>query len=166
MNKTIMGNFRDSTTPNDDIYFLGDFAMGIKLKHPALLKEFTEGRTVFGILGNHDQLKKEVYLQYFKEVHLSLEIELQGHKCLLSHYPYEPLPGEEIGHRNDFRFLDRRPQKVPERFLLHGHSHSTPETRLGEGALDIGIDPWYYRPVSEQTIVPLIEKWKSGNWNT
>ena len=165
MNRTIIGNFRDSTTPTDEILLLGDICMGQKVLMPALLKELTEGRYCSLVAGNHDPLPKEVYLQYFKGgVFTELEIEIGGVKVLLSHYPYAPSdPNAEVGSRRDYdqRFLERRPAKVPGRFLLHGHSHSKPEDRLDleAGSWDIGVDANGYKPVSEDTLKPIISEW-------
>jgi calcineurin-like phosphoesterase family protein len=56
------------------------------------------------------------------------------------------------------RYKEWRPSraKYPYHWLLHGHRHSVPKDRVGDRAIDVGIDPWG-RILSLDEIMDIVE---------
>lgn len=85
MNEVIIGNWRGVVRPDDDIYILGDLIF--KSSEPqSLLKQLT-GRLHL-IKGNHDTfIKKTECREFFKSVDDLLEVDDEGRRVILCHYP-------------------------------------------------------------------------------
>ena len=88
MSDTIIKNWNSTITKNDDIFFLGDFAMN--LKYLFFLNQLNF-RKIFWILGNHDKLNK--ILKYREKYNLNVElfnelfVKTKGYILYLNHFP-------------------------------------------------------------------------------
>ena len=81
--------------------------------------------------------------------HGEVELELAGGiEVRLCHFPYEGDSGERD------RYVEERPVDDG-RWLLHGHVHET--WRQRGRMINVGVDAWAGRPVSEQRLVELIQ---------
>ncbi|SEA16165.1 Calcineurin-like phosphoesterase superfamily protein [Desulfuromusa kysingii] len=119
--------------PVDTVYHLGDLAFG----HQG----FNVARRLNGykklILGNHDILDTQDYLQVFAKLHGSLFF--KG-TALLSHIPVHP-------QQLNSRYL----------FNVHGHMHG----RAGiedKRYIDIGVDAWDFKPVAWSDLKKVMEE--------
>jgi calcineurin-like phosphoesterase family protein len=156
------------TDDTDTVYCLGDMSF-----KPYILREylpFLNGRKIL-IFGNHDPIfkmmvsgdKKKVEFAIskaidlgFAEVHKELMLDIDGVGAVkLSHFPY--LPADIDGLEDyELRYQTLRPKPEHEQLLLHGHIHSNWLINVDVCAtpmLNVGIDVWDLRPVSELEIV-------------
>ncbi len=119
--------------PGDKVYFLGDLAMS-KKHLPKIAK--LNGTKIL-IKGNHDQEKLSVYLEYFKDVRASHQLD----KMLLTHIPIHP------------GSLSRWKANV------HGHTH-TGNVMLDDGTKDkryicVCVEQINFTPVSLEELKTL-----------
>lgn len=119
--------------PVDTVIHLGDITMGKQgLNSVRRLNGYKKL-----ILGNHDNLDTQEYLQVFAKLHGSLFF--KG-AALLTHVPVHP---QQLNHRFAFN--------------IHGHLH-------GRGGIDdqryidVGIDAWDFRPVAWSELKKIIEE--------
>jgi calcineurin-like phosphoesterase family protein len=161
-----------TVAPDDLVYCLGD--MSYKQTCLEAYMPRMHGRKIL-VVGNHDpffkrmtELSLKTHMQNemreaarqagFESVHLQLDIEIPGVGATrLNHFPYEPVNKEGVAEYN-LRFLNHRPRRGKEKLLLCGHVHSDFRTNREPGhppAINVGIDQWAMRPVSETEIASL-----------
>lgn len=86
MNKTIISNWNKKVGKDDIVYILGDFAYRNKCRASQYLKQLNG--EIHLIKGNHDSwLKDEEARKCLKSINNYLEIDDNGRKVVLSHYP-------------------------------------------------------------------------------
>jgi len=124
MDAAIVGAWNRLVGPDDEVWVLGDFALG------TLAESLPRGRLLHGtkhlVVGNHDRpftgKMEDRYLEEggFTSVHHgTVELVLDpGHTVACSHFPSRGDSGETD------RFLSDRPEDVGG-WLLHGHVHDT-----------------------------------------
>lgn len=170
MDDYLVDQWNATVAQNDVVYCLGDFCYDYQQMCDVL--PFLNGEKIL-ISGNHDPFFKklveprskmdahELALQAgFSELHLHHEIVLPEIGLVrLSHFPYAP-PNQKGLPAVELRYLEHRPSRGKEKLLLHGHVHSQWLEHVYPGLppmLNIGVDMWEMRPVSEMEI---IEKFK------
>lgn len=148
--------WNDRVQPEDTVYYLGDFSM-----KPSAMERFVKrlNGTIVLVAGNHDLLpgkklqRHETYKRHFAEVLFDTYIteEFMGKLSLirLCHFPYAPPENEKI-EGYDLRYLDLRPKKGSEDWLLHGHVHNSWKRR--GNMINVGADQWDFQPISLQEI--------------
>lgn len=111
----------------DDIWHLGDFAVGLRQPAVAALLERLQGRKHL-VTGNNDPAWLTA-LPGWSSVQPYAELELEGTGLVLCHYAFRSWRNMGRGWLN-----------------LHGHSHGRlkPMTRQ----VDVGVDVWDFRPVT------------------
>lgn len=119
MNKTITDTINKYVAEDDILYFLGDWCMGGHNKTPHY-RSLLNCNTIHFVRGNHDG-KIDLYRDSFTSLNHILEIELQGNKFYLSHYPNDNWFGRDSGVIH-----------------LFGHCHNT-HSAQGK-SMDVGID--------------------------
>jgi calcineurin-like phosphoesterase family protein len=127
----LIDRWNEVVSPNDEIWHLGDFALGPSDRILEILAVLNGSKHL--IIGNNDgpatlSASEWVSIQHYKE------ITLEGAHLVLCHYP--------------FRTWNRMGRGVID---LHGHSHAKlkPITRQ----FDVGVDAFDYRPVTLSTIL-------------
>lgn len=87
MNEYIITKWNEKVTDKDNIYILGDFSNGNEIETENILKKL-KGKKIL-LLGNHDDviIKNKNLFKYFEKIENYLEIEDDGSKIVLSHYP-------------------------------------------------------------------------------
>lgn len=162
MHATFMKNFWDNVAPEDELYLLGDIAMGV-FEDSLKIVQALPGKK-FLIPGNHDRvfpkLNTESRISRFKPLYeeaglevLSLwheiQIEVDGvvYDVRLSHVPSSP---ERYEGRAD-KLAFARPIDDG-KFLIHGHTHSSEKISDNPRELHIGVDANDWSPVSEEEI--------------
>lgn len=137
MNAGLVAKWNASVKPGDDLYFLGDFALGKERDAVDHILPMLNGRK-FLIKGNHDASCVKATVRW-ASVHDYLEIRPEGAPLIvLCHYPFAVWNGSHHGSIN-----------------LHGHSHGTfksPNPRQ----IDVGVDCWDYKPVSLRSLMDFI----------
>lgn len=165
---TIVRNLDELVAPDDDLYVLGDISSGSKTSLDEalrLLHRLNVGRTHrVLILGNHDSTRLEAgkirkFITEFGQVALRGATTIHGYgNVLLSHYPYanhlddEPHDGLSTNATSDrFRHLAIPDDKHST--LLHGHTHATTPNEFNDPRqINVGLDAWNLKPVSEASI--------------
>jgi len=130
MDEALIRNWNSVVGPEDDIYHLGDFAMG-KTPAPAILARLNGNKHL--IWGNHDsdQVRAD---PLWASAQPMLEIRLDGHFIVLCHYAMKVW---NKSHRGSLMF--------------HGHSHgSLPGS---DQSCDVGVDNFGQIPVTLEQIL-------------
>lgn len=158
----LCANWWANVTDEDEVYVLGDAAMG-DLDKSLSLFAMLPGQKKF-VPGNHDRIfsgtnSKAKIAQYwsvyeaagFEILPENAEIDIITPKgvrtILLSHFPYQET---ELPHD---KWLKHRPDMSRKLPLLHGHTHS--RNRFSENPLEfnIGVDANDFAPVPETVIM-------------
>lgn len=132
MNELIISNWNSVVSEKDEVYILGDVAMGQIDKAPALISRLNGKKYL--IKGNHDKTltKKleraehsyaDILFEWVKDYHeMSYSYQGKKHFICMSHFPMSHWNGMNNGS-----------------LMLHGHCHGTP-TGLTGRIKDVGID--------------------------
>ncbi len=128
----LIARWNETVGPDDEVWHLGDFALGPKAERIAEILASLNGRKHL-ILGNNDPPVTREAPGWASIAHYA-EFEVDGRRLVLCHYP--------------FRTWNRMGQGVLD---LHGHSHGrlSPQPRQ----YDVGVDLWDFRPVTLATIL-------------
>ncbi len=140
MSEALLSYWVDTVKPTDDIYVLGDLAMGRKERLYDLLPKLT-GR-IHLILGNHDyRIKKEKNLhEYFVCVEKVKSISINKQKIVMMHYPIAFW--EDMGHGS---------------IMAHGHCHGDP-TGLSGRIKDVGVDTNNFKFYNMEDLIVEMQK--------
>jgi calcineurin-like phosphoesterase family protein len=141
--------------PEDMVYYLGDFAMNVRLV--PLLAHRLAGKKIL-IPGNHDKCWKKQestrwhshYLEAgFEEITQELHLDIAGETVLLNHLPYrnERDPSQKY-------FADRPVDNGG--WLIHGHVHQ--RWKVSRKQINVSVDVWNFEPISMDTIAAIIKE--------
>jgi calcineurin-like phosphoesterase family protein len=112
--------------PRDEVWHLGDFAMGATPERCQAIFRRLRGRKIL-VRGNHDK-KRTLDLPWHSQ-HIVATPKIAGKRLVLSHYPMRAWMGAFRGSLH-----------------LFGHTHGKlPDTNR---SCDVGVDRWSYRPVT------------------
>lgn len=157
MDLDLVQRWNAAVSPDDEIWVLGDLAMG-RIDDSLNLAELLAGRKVL-VPGNHDRCwagarrgRREQWLDRYADAGFEIvdrpdPITLSGQRTLLDHFPYE---GDS---RSQERYVEHRPADRGE-WLLHGHVHG--KWRQCGRQINVGVDAWGGYPVSEETLAKLV----------
>jgi len=170
MNSSLSGMINSFVGPDDELWILGDLALGKFENTLGLTRELTAGRIVL-VAGNHDRChpvngpKHEKWIDIYRDrsrsgldevILTNTQLELSdGTTVNVSHFPFTPQPAEHRvahGKSAEDRFAAWRPVDDGN-WLLCGHIHD--KWRQNGRQVNVGIDAWN-RPVSEREIIELI----------
>lgn len=128
----LIARWNETVGPNDEVWHLGDFALGPSPERTAEILEGLNG-TKHLILGNNDGPATLEAPGWASRQHYA-ELTVDGRDLVLCHYPFRTWNGIGRG-----------------RIDIHGHSHGrlTPIPRQ----YDVGVDVWDFRPVPLVTIL-------------
>ncbi|OIQ92638.1 hypothetical protein GALL_254610 [mine drainage metagenome] len=170
MDVHLIAQWNATVGPHDTVYCLGDFSYMASSSEQALQQ--MNGKKIL-VCGNHDPFFKlmqgtseqkehahDIALQCgFSELYWQHTIEIKGvGQVKLAHFPYVPLNDAAEDQR---RYLELRPEPTGENLLLHGHVHSHWKYQQDAGKplmINVGIDVWGLRPVSENDLVSLFHE--------
>lgn len=156
MNQALIDNTNEMVEPTDELWLVGDAAMGARSVSVPLFKQL-RCRNLFLVPGNHDHVHR-MYPKWRKHVDLyeaagftimdsQVTVQIAGQDVLVCHFPYF----------GDSQFEDRysglRPDDVGQ-WLIHGHTHSN--ERVRDRQIHVGVDAWGMRPVPESQIEEII----------
>ena len=142
MNEKLVNNWRLMVKPNDVVYFLGDFIFSVNKETIAQVVGSLRAKEVRFIAGNHDShLKaatKQLFTSYseYKEITVNDSTAPAGiQHIVLCHYPLLSWNRSFYGS-----------------WMLHGHCHGGLGDDINALRLDVGVDPWGFKPVSYEEI--------------
>ena len=152
MDRALIDGWNEVVTPGDDVWVLGDVAMG-RIDSTLALAARLRGRKHL-VCGNHDRCwsghgnrAAEWVSRYqaagFDVRQGELELRVAGRPVLACHFPYF---GDSLA---EDRYLGARPRDRGQ-WLLHGHVHE--RWRQRDRMINVGVDAWNYRPVSEEAV--------------
>jgi len=159
MNAALVKGWNSRVTDEDTVWVLGDVCMG-PIQESLDLIPLLAGRKIL-MPGNHDRCwdghplrnrSRDWDARYldagFAEiVQGPFLLRIPGFPVLLSHFPYS-------GDSHDLdRYTAHRPADDGG-WLLHGHVHE--KWRQRGRMINVGVDAWQGKPVSEDTVVGLM----------
>jgi calcineurin-like phosphoesterase family protein len=154
MDRGLIEGWNDTVADGDEVWVLGDMAMGRIDESLTLVRELAGTKLL--VPGNHDRCwpgrgeravewvgryRDAGFAEILPEV---VELPIDGQPARACHFPYY---GDS---HDDARFESHRPVDDG-RLLLHGHVHT--RWRVEGRQVNVGCDVWGYRPVSEAEIV-------------
>lgn len=170
MNRNIIDNINSMVSQDDELWILGDIAMGQLEFSLPLVKRILARKII--VAGNHDRIhpyygtKSTRFLPQYLEATGAERIETgnttltlsDGTNVLVSHFPYPDKDFRPQVSRNGKintkdKFADYR-LKDEGGWLLCGHVHE--KWAVQGKQINVGIDAWGGKPVSEDTIIDLI----------
>lgn len=140
MDERLIQNWNSLVDPNDTVFFLGDFGLGTT-DHLSALCNQLQGYKIC-IRGNHDGTPAKMHKIGFSLVLESAFIKIGRHPVELIHIPSHP---------------------TPPHYQLHGHVHEKRPNRIIDRQLNLSVEVWDYKPVSEQTLVSLLDRAERDN---
>jgi calcineurin-like phosphoesterase family protein len=132
MERAIVERWNETVAADDEVWHLGDFALGPPPQRIAELLAALNGRKHL-IIGNNDGPGTLEQPGWASVQHYA-EPTVDGKRLVLCHYP--------------FRTWNRMGQGVVN---LHGHSHG--RLKAATRQYDVGVDVWDFRPVTLATIL-------------
>jgi len=133
MDDVILVNYQRALSSDDDLWIVGDFAVCHSRNAQRLeyLLSSIPGRKRL-VRGNHDKpwITK---LAGWESVHELVEINDDGTRVVLCHYPMITFPGARHGG-----------------FNLFGHVHNN--WQGSRNSVNVGVDVWDFRPVTLEDI--------------
>jgi calcineurin-like phosphoesterase family protein len=140
MNNAMAEEWNNKVEPNDLVYILGDVAF-MSGSDAGRMMTRLNGKKIL-IEGNHDKktLKDVTFYNAFDEIHKYLDINYDGHKIVMFHYPISEW---DQMHRGALHF--------------HGHLHGGKSGLEQYRALDVGMDSTGEIVISMERAIRLIE---------
>lgn len=135
MNERLIANWNALVKPQDTVFFLGDFGLGSTDFLTSLCARLHGNKIC--IRGNHDGTPAKMHTIGFTVALESAFIKIGRHQVELIHIPSQPAPSH---------------------FQLHGHVHEKRPNKLVDRQLNLSVEVWDYKPVSEKTIVALLDR--------
>lgn len=159
MNEAMIDRWNITVSPDDSVFILGDLAMG-KIEESLSLVPLLNG-TKYLLPGNHDRnWMRNKGFERWVPIYLGAGLidwrdrpfvgageALGGVRH--SHFPYAPA-GEY-----DERYAEFHPTDTGH-WLLHGHVHDAWKIRGRQ--INVGVDVWDFRPVSELEIINIMKE--------
>ena len=170
MNVDLVNRAADTVEAGDELWHLGDVALGFLDSSLTNLARIAVDVTL--VAGNHDRChpyngpRGERFVEVYREKCRLSELILtntglrlaNGVEAQVSHFPYaDPNPQPEIG-RNGKPVIDKYASWRPVddgSWLLCGHVHES--WRQRGRMINVGVDAWGGCPVSEERVIGLIE---------
>ena len=123
MNEAMIKEWNDMVCPEDTVYILGDVAFLPADKAAEIMRRLNGTKIL--VEGNHDRklLKDEDFRSCFAEVHKYLDINHNGQKIIMSHFPF--LEWDQM-HRGSLHFF--------------GHLHGGVTNQEKYRCMDVGMD--------------------------
>lgn len=167
MNCGIVDGINAHAGPDDELWIVGDLAMGDLMGTLGITRRLTAGRIVL-VAGNHDRCHPYYgakHLRWVDEYHrharideLHLEtttVDLPGGTtAIVNHFPFRNRPDAHVtGDPRANRFARWQPDDDGS-WLLCGHVHE--KWRQRGRMINVGVDAWAGRPVHERELAALV----------
>ena len=149
MNEVIIERWNESVRVDDEVYVLGDVALGQITESLPLVRRLNG--TKFLVPGNHDRCwsgnkrVRPIDRTRYEDVGFQiLSEQMPWQDWLLCHFPTS---GDS---QNEDRYLTHRPIVPEGTWLLHGHVHN--QWVVKGRQINVGVDVWDFRPVHSSTL--------------
>jgi len=142
MDGRLIENWNELVESQDIVFFLGDFGLGTT-DFLASLCARLHGNKIC-IRGNHDGTPAKMHKIGFTLVLESAFIKIGRHQVELIHIPS---------------------QSAPTHFQFHGHVHEKRPNKIVDRQLNLCVEVWDYKPVSEKTLVSLLDSVQGDNYD-
>jgi len=164
MDSALAQNWLDTVAAHDTVIVLGDVHLG-KWERAAEIMRALPGRKIL-LPGNHDECwfghkRHARWVQKYREeagfdVILNMTHSygiLPGVRgtVRMAHFPWRSVDS------TDDRYEEHRPVDDGKSWLLHGHVHEKWKIRPIARMINVGVDVWDYKPVSESVLAKLIK---------
>lgn len=161
MDEDLIERWNEVVGPDDEVWVLGDFALGGLAEHLPLAGRLAGRKTL--VAGNHDACWEgrpkggferwcaEYLAAGFERIvqpPTTAELAAGGTTLLVHHFPYHGDSKDDVE-----RFAEQRPADTGG-WLLHGHVHD--RWRQSGRQINVGVDAWGGRPVGEEALAELI----------
>jgi calcineurin-like phosphoesterase family protein len=115
------------------------------------------------VRGNHDGSTSRMLSIGFDVVVNELAVRIGGVTATVSHYPYADTAANRIRRNGnlDVRYPERRPKPMPDRVLIHGHTHA--KRQQFNNQFHVGVDAWNYAPVLFEDLESLVLQWRKNS---
>jgi calcineurin-like phosphoesterase family protein len=127
MDEALVARWNEVVAPRDEVWHLGDFAVRQSRARVSELLQRLNGQKHL-ISGNNDG-PATLGAPEWASVALYADIEVDGVRLILCHYPFRTWDGQHKGAWN-----------------FHGHSHGRLAAMRRQ--VDVGVDVWDFRPIS------------------
>lgn len=157
MNRALIENWNSCVKKREMVWVLGDFAFAGIEKTREIIEQLNGD--IRCVRGNHDRHAKQLIDMGFSNVYENHQIELDGMRVNLSHFPHYPVD-REVDPYNQREYAHKRivNKGMP---LLHGHTHRPEKNSTHNGIeIHVGVDARDYKPVSSQQIIKEINELK------
>ena len=131
MNAAMAAAWQETVGADDEVWHLGDFAVGRPVDAAALLAVLPGRKHL--VTGNNDP-PSTTALPGWSSVQSYVETQIDGIRLVLCHYAFRTWRDQGRGAWN-----------------LHGHSHARLKPLLHQA--DVGVDAWGFRPVSLADVI-------------
>ena len=138
MDAAMIANWNSVVKTTDRVYHLGDFAHRDCFNGAEYLEKLNG--EIHLIIGNHDDILMETAGHLFASTKSLRELDWQGRRFVLCHYPMRDWPNAVRGA-----------------YHLYGHVHSALDTTPIGRSLDVCIESHDYRPVRIETVAAILD---------
>lgn len=149
---------RSGITEDTEVFLLGDLSSGgaePEARAHAILSSLPGIKHL--VLGNHDRLHPlqkngrknfRAYADVFASVSIADQVNIDGHKVMLSHFPYHGEHGDEPDRHPSWRLRNTG------KWLVHGHVHD--EWTIQGRQICVSWEKWRDRFATDNDIAKLI----------
>lgn len=170
---TIIDNINEIVGHDDELWILGDLSYRCTVEHTLECLRRINCQHLHLIIGNHDRnfrlrFNDMLYEDVFETIDDYCEIDMElpvldesgkitvattQQSIAMSHFPRLSALAEEHGDwpSNWNEFADMAP--TTEGWLLYGHTHQDVPDGTDPRSVNVGLDAWDFKPVSEQQIL-------------
>jgi len=161
MNAALISRWNEVVAADDDVWVLGDVAMGRMEETLPLVGRLAGRKTL--LTGNHDRcwaarngVQRETVAEWRGRYYRAgfdtildgcVDLQVGDRHVRACHFPY----------RGDSQDHDRHGEHRPVddgSWLLHGHVHES--WQVVDRMINVGVDAWGFRPVSESELAELM----------
>lgn len=149
MDAALLARCNAAVGPDDVLYILGDFCMGVgdRLAAARRYRAAIACRTVHLVWGNHDPRGDPDFAALFSSAEHLREVRLGGRRVTLCHYAMRCWDKSHHGS-----------------WQLYGHTHGQLPEMPEMWNFDVGVDCWGFTPISYEQVEQVMEHKKAGGW--
>lgn len=161
MNAQLIARWNSVVAPSDDVWHLGDLALGQDIEAQVALTAVLHGHRRL-VPGNHDRVasffengdQRERFQPVYEAAGWEImpeefEHDIAGHRVVVSHFPYLGDSRDGPDRYRENRTVDRG---LP---VLHGHVHTEFAQRGRQ--FNVGVDVRGYAPVRQRTVIAWLD---------
>lgn len=125
MHQAFINHYNETVSEGDIVIWAGDVMFGATGEfNDGLWKNFDKTYNIL-VVGNHDFKKRDLRKLQFDEQHLLIEVVIDGHRVVITHYPFTP--------------------KDKSIKVVHGHTHS--RDTGWDTHYNVAVEALGYKPV-------------------